>query len=185
MKYRIFLGFAVLSLFFAACAPAAANIPPPATEVPMIPTKPEPAENEDTTAPESPGSSEAVDAEEIEYGELSTQTDNQGAVAVTITPRLGQVDDGSNTLVFEVALETHSVDLSMDLAKLTTLQTDTGVTVQAVVWDAPRGGHHVAGTLQFPSVSGGQSVLAGATFFTLIVRDVDAPERKFTWQLEG
>jgi len=180
MKFRIILAFAILSFLLAACAPKATQGPSPSAETPVITTQVVEPTVENTSTPESPNSSELV-----EVGELSAQTDSQGAVAVTIMPKLGQASDGSNTLVFEVSLETHSVDLSMDLAQLATLQTDTGITVQAVLWDAPRGGHHVGGTLQFPSKSNGQYVLEGAKSFKIILKNVDAAERKFTWQLDG
>jgi hypothetical protein len=113
--------------------------------------------------------------------QLPELTDSQGAVAVIVKP----LDLGSQAekLTFEVALETHSVDLSMDLAALAILTTDTGLTVQADVWDAPRGGHHVSGTLSFPSSLDGKTILDGATTLTLTIKDVDAPERTFAWDL--
>ena len=65
-----------------------------------------------------------------------TRSDTQGAVTVNVTPL--NLDKPSDQLEFDVALETHSVDLSMDLATLATLTTNTGITVQATKWDAPR-----------------------------------------------
>jgi hypothetical protein len=102
-------------------------------------------------------------------------------VEVVVRP----LDLGSQAgkLTFEVALNTHSVDLNMDLATLSTLTTDTGLTVQADVWDAPRGGHHVSGTLSFPSSVDGKEILDGAAKLTLTIKDVDAPERTFAWDL--
>jgi hypothetical protein len=65
------------------------------------------------------------------------------------------------------------------------LTTDTGRSVQATGWDAPRGGHHVEGKLSFPANVDGMPVLEGAAKLTLIVRAVDAPERAFVWELAG
>jgi hypothetical protein len=108
--------------------------------------------------------------------------DEQGAVVVEVSPlNLGTPAD---TLDFSVTMNTHSVDLSMDLATLSTLITDTGVSVQATLWDAPRGGHHVEGRLIFPATKDGKSVLEGATKLTLTVRNVDAPSRVFEWELK-
>jgi hypothetical protein len=110
-----------------------------------------------------------------------TRIDEQGAVVFEVTPlNLGTPAD---TLEFDVAMNTHSVDLSMDLAALSTLSTDTGVSVQASKWDAVPGGHHVEGTLIFPSAQDGVSILEGASQLTLTIVDVDALSRVFDWEL--
>jgi hypothetical protein len=111
------------------------------------------------------------------------QLDEQGYVEVAVTPLNLNAPDGN--LNFSVGLNTHSVDLSMDLAQLATLEADNGLMVQANLWDAPLGGHHVSGVLSFPAVSEGASLLEGASHLTLKIRDVDAPERSFTWSLTG
>lgn len=109
-----------------------------------------------------------------------TQTDTQGSVTVEITPEnLERLGDNS---IFNVSLDTHSIDLSMDLAKLTTLTTDTGNTIQATDWDATRGGHHVSGKLIFNTVVDGKNILDGAKSFTITINDLDVPSRQFTWQ---
>lgn len=109
-----------------------------------------------------------------------TRTDEQGAVVVAVEPV--NLESADQTLDFEVSLNTHSVDLSMDLAGLATLTTDTGITAPAIAWTAPSGGHHVSGKLSFPASVNGTDLLKGATELTLTIRDVDAPERKFTWE---
>lgn len=112
----------------------------------------------------------------------TTQVDEQGKVAVEVTPLNWNAQD--STLEFEISLDTHSVDLSMDLVKLSTLTTDTGIEVDATNWDAPLGGHHVSGKLIFPSTVDGMFILDGATKITIQLRDVDAPLRIFEWGLE-
>jgi len=109
------------------------------------------------------------------------KSDEQGFVTVDITPE--KFDNSEEALTFVVALNTHSIDLSMDLAELTVLTTDTGKTVQATLWDAPLGGHHVEGKLSFPSSFDETSVLMGAKNITLSIKDLDVPLRTFTWQL--
>ena len=109
------------------------------------------------------------------------RVDQQGAVSVEVTPP--ELSEVSEELEFEVALNTHSVDLSMDLATLSTLSTDTGLEVAATQWNAPRGGHHVSGTLSFPASQNGKSILAGARRVTLTIRDLDASTRTFAWDL--
>ena len=111
-----------------------------------------------------------------------TRSDQQGAVTVNVTPL--NLDNPSDQLEFDIALETHSVDLSMDLATLATLTTDTGLTVQATKWDAPRGGHHVEGKLIFPTTADGKSILDGADKLTLTITNVDAASRTFEWDLK-
>jgi hypothetical protein len=115
-------------------------------------------------------------------GNELTRLDEQGMVTVEVTPlNLGMPGD---TLVFEVSMNTHSVDLSMDLATLATLTTDTGQALQASFWEAPRGGHHVSGNLIFPAAINGLPVLDGATKISLEIRDVDASLRTFEWTLQ-
>lgn len=109
--------------------------------------------------------------------------DTQGFVEVAVTPL--NLNAPAGNLNFSVGLNTHSVDLSMDLASLATLEADNGLGVRAMLWDAPRGGHHVSGVLSFPAVSEGASLLEGASTVTLRIHDVDAPERSFTWSLTG
>jgi hypothetical protein len=111
----------------------------------------------------------------------SMQMDQQGAVIVEVTPLNLSAPD--STLNFQVAFNTHSVDLSMDFTKLATLSTDNGNFVQATAWDGPKGGHHVLGTMRFPATENGKSLLDGATRVTLTLKDVDAPERVFAWNL--
>jgi len=112
----------------------------------------------------------------------TTLTDMQGAITVDVTPL--NSSSARNSLNFSVSLNTHSIDLSMDLASLAALSTDNGRTVQAILWEAPRGGHHVAGTLTFPALMNGQPLLDGATTLTLTIQDLDASERVFTWDLQ-
>jgi hypothetical protein len=110
------------------------------------------------------------------------RSDGQGMVTVEVTPL--NLSNPSNQLEFDVSMNTHSVDLSMDLAKLATLSTDTGVTVQATAWDAQAGGHHVSGKLIFPATKDGKSILEGATKLTMTILNVDAPTRVFEWPLK-
>ena len=98
--------------------------------------------------------------------------------------RIEDFKAASSRLEFEVAMNTHSVDLSMDLSQLATLTTDTGVSVQANGWDAPGGGHHVSGKLSFPATKDGKAILEGATKITITIINVDAPSRTFEWQLQ-
>ena len=110
-----------------------------------------------------------------------TRTESLGEVTIKITPL--NLDNPGDTLKFEVVLDTHSVELDMDLATLTTLTTDTGLSLQPTLWDAPKGGHHAEGTLTFPATLDGKSILDGAKQLTLTISDVDNATGIFTWDL--
>lgn len=106
---------------------------------------------------------------------LSSQENSGGNVTVTVTPvTLKQGLPPS----FDVAFETHSVDLTFDVEKVASL-TDGTRTVYAPHWDGtPAGGHHRSGTLRFtPDMTESRSV-------TLTLKDItDIPMRTFTWEV--
>ena len=113
----------------------------------------------------------------------ATRMDDQGAIIFEVTP-LTLDSATTESVEFNIVLTTHSIDLSMDLAATATLLTDTGVSVNSTLWDAPRGGHHVEGKLIFPAAQDGKSILDGATKLTLTITNVDAPTRIFEWELK-
>ncbi len=129
-----------------------------------------------TATAASPSTAAAADS-------AATRSDNQGAIVVEITPV--DLAASGDTLAFNVSLETHSVDLSMDLAAVSALTTDTGRSVNALSWDAPKGGHHVSGTLIFPANIDGARVLSGASKLTITITGLDAPTRTFAWDLSS
>lgn len=163
-----------LTFILAACAPSQVNTdltaPSPASGSSITPTPTDDPALLPTLFPNGQGNSELM------------RTDEQGAIFFEVTPlNLGTPAD---TLEFDVAINTHSVDLSMDLAALATLTTDTGSTVQATKWDAPSGGHHVNGKLIFPVMQDSKSILEGASKLTLTIVNVDATSRVFEWELK-
>lgn len=113
----------------------------------------------------------------------ASRMDDQGAIIFEVTP-LNLDSATTESVEFNIVLTTHSIDLSMDLAATATLLTDTGVSVNSTLWDAPRGGHHVEGKLIFPAAQDGKSILDGATKLTLTITNVDAPTRIFEWELK-
>ena len=155
MKRFLIPSLLILTLILAACS---------ATPAPL-PSDPAPA-------PVSSGNSAA-------QFDSAMRSDEQGAIIFEITPI--NLNTPAETIEFDIVLTTHSIDLSMDLATQATLTTDTGLTVQATLWDAPRGGHHVVGTLIFPATVDGKFILDGATKLTLTIVNVDAPSRVFEW----
>ena len=158
MKHFLIPSFLILTLTFAACSATPASLPSDPA--------PDSVSPRDSAAP----------------FDSAMRTDGQGAIIFEVTPL--NLNAPADTLEFNIALTTHSIDLSMDLATLATLTTDTGLTVQATLWDAPRGGHHVAGKLIFPSTVDGKPFLDGATKLTLTIVNVDAPSRVFEWGVQ-
>jgi hypothetical protein len=115
-----------------------------------------------------------------EWPTSRTLRDNQGAVDVQVTPV--NLNEPIDILEFQVSLDTHSVDLSMDLVELAWLKTDTGLVVQASSWEAPLGGHHVSGTLSFPSNLDGKALLDGVLKIELLIVNLEVAERSFIWE---
>lgn len=73
-----------------------------------------------------------------------------GGVAGTSLPT-NLADRAADTLDFEVTLDTHSGSLSFDMKKVATLTDVGGARVAAIGWTGGKGGHHLSGTLSFPS----------------------------------
>ncbi len=156
MKRILLPAFLIFSLVLTACSATAAEDDPQSDSV--------------STESSAPSNNSAM------------RIDQQGAIIVEIIPI--NLDSPTDTLEFDVVLTTHSIDLSMDLATLSTLTTDTGISVNATLWDAPLGGHHVEGKLIFPSMKDNKSILEGATKLTLTILNVDASTRIFEWELK-
>jgi len=172
----------ILVLVLVACAPSpissdkASGQPGSSTEIPI----------QQTTLPGNP-TADILPTQPAVTPTIPATTDlaredSQGSVVVVVTPF--NLDSVSETLEFDVIMNTHSVDLSMDLAVLATLATDDGIKVTPTSWTSPLGGHHVEGTLSFPSSVDGRKILDGATTLTITLNNVDAPERIFNWQLK-
>lgn len=113
----------------------------------------------------------------------ATLSSEGGRVIVAVTWDGQAQEQGDQfTLPFQVAMDTHSVDLdAYDLAKLAVLRNDRGEAVEAASWEAPRGGHHRKGVLTFAIPA---SFANGARFLELVVRDVaGVAARQFRWEL--
>lgn len=107
----------------------------------------------------------------------TTKTSDGGQVTVVV-----DWSGPSAGAVFDVQLDTHSVDLdSFDLAD-TTLRNDRGETMKARPWSAPKGGHHREGTLTFDGDA--TAFVAGANWIELVIAGVgDLPERTLRWEV--
>ena len=129
-------------------------------------------------APAAPASSAPGDT--APSGTDLTQSNEEAAVTVKVTP-LNLADPSAATLDFEIALDTHSVDLAFNMMAIATLRSDAGEEAQPMKWNGPAGGgHHMSGTLSFPQMKErGRSL-------TLVLRGVaNVPERTFVWNMDG
>lgn len=105
---------------------------------------------------------------------LQKQSVEEADVTVEATP----VMFSSAGVDFTIRLTTHSVDLDFNLLEKADLQDDRGRVIRPVSWDGGRGGHHLFGTLKFPSFNEKTSSIK------LIIKDVDGvPERIFEWKI--
>lgn len=108
---------------------------------------------------------------------FTAQSNDEQSVTIEVTPL--NLPDGGSSLDFEVAFNTHSVDLGFDPAAISVLRDDQGREYPAIAWEgtAP-GGHHRSGVLRF-------KVPDSATdFVEVVIHDVaGVPERVFRWNL--
>lgn len=110
--------------------------------------------------------------------ELAQQSSQSGGVTVHVKP--ADVSGKAATWSFQVVLETHSVDLSDDLAATAVIVDAGGKKYSAVGWqgDAP-GGHHRKGVLRFKALSPRPGSIE-----LRIQRPGEAASRTFRWQLK-
>lgn len=108
---------------------------------------------------------------------FATQSNSEKAVEVDVTPR--NLASGGPTLDFEVAFNTHSVDLGFDPAAISVLRDDEGHQYPAIAWEGSGpGGHHRSGILRFPVPD------QATDFVEVVIHDVaGVPQRVFHWDL--
>lgn len=105
---------------------------------------------------------------------LPTRDVESGAVDVTLTP----IRLDATGATFAIVLDTHTVDLGLDLAAATTLEVG-GTPWQVEAWDGGNpGGHHREGELTFSAT--------GPTDGTAVFTITGLPEVvEATWDLGG
>jgi hypothetical protein len=109
---------------------------------------------------------------------FEAQTSNKNMVRVDVKPV--QLAAGEKA-IFQVSLNTHSVDLGYDMAEACTLQDNEGRVYKVSKWEgSPPGGHHRRGTLEFPALEGNPRSIK------LIMKGIaGVPERAFEWKTGG
>ena len=106
-----------------------------------------------------------------------TRTEEQANVTVVVTPIDLSLD--SKEWKFEVVMNTHSVELDQDVAKIAVFIDDQGKEYQPLRWEgAEAGGHHREGVLVFNEI---QPIPKSVE---LKIKDVGGvPERSFKWNI--
>lgn len=125
----------------------------------------------------SAGSQQPTSSESITLNSnLEAQTNSDGLVEIAVAPKK---ISGAEWL-FEVALNTHSEELTANLIEKAVLLDDNGNEYLPNNWQGdPPGGHHRNGILSFTAVSPESSSV------TVKIFDVGGiKERIFTWQLK-
>ena len=151
--------FALVALLLVACSggttPAAA---PALTKAPSVATNAQPA----TSKSDSAG--------------FETKSNEGGSVTVDVKPT---AVEAGKPVAFDIVMNTHSVDLSDDMTKITILRDDTGKEYKPTAWDGPGGGgHHREGTLTFAALANKPK------FVELVIQGLaGVPERIFKWDL--
>ena len=151
--------FTLLALLLAACGGTPTPTPAPA------PTKaPSAASNAQPATSKSGGAG------------FETKSNEGGSVTVEVKPTALDV---GKPIVFDIAMNTHSVDLSDDMTKITILRDDAGKEFKPTAWDGPDGGgHHREGTLTFAALAN------KSKFVELVIQGLaGVPERVFKWDL--
>ncbi len=153
------LGLGVLLLAGCAGAPTPTSVPPPTTAATVA--------NAGSSNPSAPNSSGPG---------FETQSSNGGSVTVDVKPTALTVGE---PVSFDIAMNTHSVDLSDDMAKISVLRDDTGKEYAPTSWEGGgAGGHHRSGTLLFPALTSKPKSVE------LVIKGLaKVPERVFKWDL--
>ncbi len=128
------------------------------------------------TPPVSPASAASAKSAGKSSSAFATKSNSGGSVDVEATPTALNVGE---PMAFDIAMNTHSVDLSDDLTQMVILRDDTGKEYKPTAWEGGEpGGHHREGTLKFAALSGKPK------FVELVIKGLaKIPERVFHWDL--
>jgi hypothetical protein len=113
------------------------------------------------------------------FGNKLVRQDDQGAVKVSATYIVSKDGEGNN-VSFQLALDTHSVNLGeYDLEKISFIQFDEKEPVAGGVWASTGSGHHFKGKITF-----NRQIPPGTQKIRLLIRGVaNVKERVLEWSL--
>lgn len=134
-----------------------------------------------SSTPAAPGATPAASTGAGSFASAgSTSQTSDGGQVTVVVDWPGPVGGA----VFDVKLDTHSVDLdALDLSDAI-LRNDRGETLSAQPWAAAKGGHHREGMLTFDGDAG--RFFTGARWVELVLSGVgDLAERTLRWEVEA
>jgi len=105
---------------------------------------------------------------------FESQSTRMGAVDVEITPN--KLEPGK-IAIFDVAFNTHSVELEYDFTTIMTLTDNNDTTYKTTEWVGGSGGHHLSGAIGFEKLNENIDSL------TLKIDGIDNQATTLTWQL--
>jgi hypothetical protein len=110
--------------------------------------------------------------------QLATQKTVEGGVTVAVTP--GNLGADAKIWDFAIVLDTHSQDLSEDLASSAVLADAQGNESKPLAWEgAAPGGHHRSGVLKFNAITPRPQAVE-----LRISRPREGKARVFRWELK-
>ncbi|OGJ05939.1 hypothetical protein A2554_00955 [Candidatus Nomurabacteria bacterium RIFOXYD2_FULL_35_12] len=104
-----------------------------------------------------------------------TKTEEQADVTVVVTPI--DLSLNSKEWIFDVGMNTHSVELDQDMTKIAILVEDQGKEYKPISWEGPVGGHHREGMLIFNQITPNPKSVE------LKISNIGDVVRSFVWQL--
>ncbi len=107
---------------------------------------------------------------------FETKSNSGGSVDVAVTPQTLEV---GQPIAFEIAMNTHSVDLGADMTKIVILRDDKGKEYTPTAWEgAEPGGHHRSGVIKFAALASKPKSV------DLVIKGLaQVSERTFHWDL--
>ena len=146
---------------------------------PSVPTA-QPSPSAAETRPSAPTAQPSPPAAETRQPpdsgwDLPLRRNDAGRVVIDVTP----LTLSGDAWEFEVAFNTHSVNLGFDVTEVGVLRCDQGQEYTPTAWDGSgSGGHHRSGVLKFAALDHPTS------FVEIVIRDVaEVPERVFRWDV--
>ena len=103
-----------------------------------------------------------------------TKTEEQADVTVVVTPI--DLSLNSKEWIFDVGMNTHSVELDQDMTKIAILVEDQGKEYKPISWEGPVGGHHREGMLIFNQITPNPKSVE------LKISNIGDVVRSFVWQ---
>lgn len=114
------------------------------------------------------------------------RTSEAAGITVKVTFLNPLLKPEAGKLIFKVALDTHTVDLSrFDLTKLAVLRTSEGVVVnKGFTWEPEsESSHHRAGLLKLDATFEGKPLITKETrYIELELKEIGVPSRLFKWE---